>query len=223
MEDNNNLTFQLSQFNAATIGERLMNKDCNSKDDCLNIGECDKSSHKCIFKDIYCSLNNCFQDNGCDISYINNPEPQYLKSCEMNPYIIFETCIKGEKKCKTRYCYSNEQCLSNLCIENKCISNINNPIYYCSNIEKKIFKDEMVEFSCTLNYRERCNENNVCNSKNCGILKNSSSNETVCLEPNTTYINILAGLVTYTVVIVSIVLIYGFYKRNFYKRNRRTK
>jgi len=124
--------------------------------------------------------------------------------------LIIETCVKEENnKCITRNCTSDEQCLSNLCVENKCLTNVNNHIQYCSNLSG----NKIVDFYCKLNLREHCNENEDCYSNSCGVLKNGNINDTVCLESKTSFMNALAGLTTYIIVIASIIFLYFFYKR----------
>jgi len=104
-------------FNSSNIESKLKDRKCKTKEDCFNIGECDTNSGMCKFKDIYCTRENCFLDNGCNMSYIKNAKPQYLKKCEMNTVRIFETCHPeiSNTTCVTRECVAHEQCLSHKC------------------------------------------------------------------------------------------------------------
>jgi len=196
-------------FNYNDIESKLKDRKCKTKEDCFDIGECDTKSGMCKFKDIYCTRESCFQDNGCNMSYVKNARPQYLKTCERNTVRIFETCHPeiNNSTCVTRECVAHEQCLSHKCYYNRCVTNEKNPIYYCSNI------DSGNELSCKLILNEPCTKNEDCFSNHCGAISKENKDISICLEPSSQSCNIVAFFLTNLVVIVSLLSLYYCYKR----------
>ncbi len=181
-------------------------KKCVSNDDCFNLGECDTKKNLCIFKDIYCTTNDCYQDNKCNKTFVKYPKSQYLRECERYPEKIFETCNHESSidDCMTRQCMANNFCLSQNCSSGRCELNITNPIYYCSNANSN-------SFGCKLFLNEPCTNDNECYSNRCDASK--ASNNMVCLEPKDSIINIVTGVITYFVVTMSLLSIYFFNKK----------
>lgn len=127
----------------------------------------------------------------------------------MQPIIIFEACHaisnSNSTSCYSRRCNANitGQCLSNKCINGRCVINSENPIYYCSN-------EDSDKFNCKLFRNEPCNKDDDCYSNRCNTI--DSINGKVCLEPKNMISNITVGIISYTVVLISLVSLYFFYK-----------
>eukprot|EP00833_Pecoramyces_ruminatium_P008432 jgi/Orpsp1_1/1182464/evm.model.c7180000081389.1 len=225
----NNQTNSENEFlNPKTIEEKLSKVYCtyNEKDTeeekhkkCFNIGKCEPLKDNepnngiCIFDKIFCNSNNCYIDNGCDQSYVKHPQPQYLKECERNPTLIFETCLnENDKKCETRKCESNEQCLSGSCLNEKCVVNKGNSIRYCSNNEVDEFQQSSYVFQCQLFLHEECGKDSDCLSGKCGSIEIDGHSELHCIETKITFVNAMACMLAYSVVVSTLLVLHSIYR-----------
>jgi len=169
IKDDPALTFY--NYTSTTIEKELNNKKCKNKQDCFNVGECSSKTNTCEFKDIYCTNSNCFIDNHCNLSFVNKALSRYLKECEKEPIVVFESCRDSGKKnsnCYTRICYSSKQCLSGNCFSGRCMVNDNKPIFYCSNTDSDTFKCKRFRY-------EVCENDDDCYSNRCGNIDNVES------------------------------------------------
>jgi hypothetical protein len=231
-EENNNSQFNILSLNSKTIESNLSKVSCtipknatptDLKKLCYNYGTCKLLEGKkegelnngiCIFDNIFCNSNNCYHSDGCANSYIKHAQPQYLRPCEKNPTVIFETCPSiGKISCTTRECTSNEQCLSGSCVNKICIANNDNPIHYCSNNGTDEFGHTTDIFSCRLFFYERCSKDSDCITRNCASIKGDNSDNLYCLETKVTFENVMACTITCAVVVITLLILHRIYRQ----------
>ncbi|KAL6631891.1 hypothetical protein LY90DRAFT_663548 [Neocallimastix californiae] len=233
VNEENSSQFNISSLNSKTIKSKLSKVTCTVPNNanseelrkvCYNIGTCQLLKNKkagelnngqCIFDNIFCNGSHCYHDDHCGHSYIKYAQPQYLRPCEKNPSLIFESCPSaGEVKCVTRECHSNDGCLSGSCVNKVCISNDSNPIHYCSNNKRDEYGQNTDIFNCRLFLYERCTKDSECQTGNCAKIKGGDTENLYCLETKVTFSNTIACVITYSVVMITLLILHMFYKRS---------
>jgi len=221
----------IALLNSSTIEKKFSNVVCtvsknSSEEDlrkqCYNYGICqlkkdakenEPNNGRCIFNKIFCNAKRCYLDDGCANTYVKHTEPQFLRECEKNPTMIFEACQSTEdkKKCRTRPCSSNEQCLSGNCVNEQCLTTTNNPIRYCSNNDKDEFQQSTDVFQCHLFLYERCEVDSDCLTGKCAEI-NGDSEHTYCVETKITFVNAMACMLAYSVIVITLLVLHSIYR-----------
>lgn len=132
-------------------GSVKMGSFCRFSFECLDHGYC---------------LNKLNQINLCDRyidCYTNQNLCQVNELGECRPKKICTQGAQGEDQCFEPECLSHDHCLTQQCVNYRCVAKENITMYHC----ETYYRSRDVQFSCGKNYKETCSKDDECFNNEC--------------------------------------------------------